>query len=71
MQYCRYCSWCISGDVYYCANKEKTLARVDKATKCKNFHLSEFGDVDTGKTYAPRQKAKKLDQIKMNLEDEQ
>ena len=53
-QYCRYCAFCISGDCYYCTNFDKVLNRVDRATNCKEFVLSELGDVDTGKLYTPR-----------------
>lgn len=65
MKYCRYCSSCILGDVYYCNAHDKVLKRVDKATNCKQFHLSELGDVETGKQYRPR--AKEQRQIKIEV----
>ncbi|MCH5202735.1 MAG: hypothetical protein J1F17_05965 [Oscillospiraceae bacterium] len=54
-KYCRYCSFCICGDCYYCTAKEKTLKRVDRAVNCNDFAISELGDVDTGKQYKPRE----------------
>ena len=54
-KYCRYCAYCICGDCYYCNAFDKVLNRVDKATNCKEFVLSELGDVDTGKPYKPRE----------------
>lgn len=56
MKYCRYCAFCIVGDSYYCTCKEKVLNRVDRVTNCKEFVLSELGDVETGKQYKPREK---------------
>lgn len=58
MKYCRYCSFCFFGDVYYCSDKDKVLNRIDKPTSCNDFAMSELGDVDTGKQYKPRQKRK-------------
>lgn len=63
MNYCRYCSWCVYGNAYYCGCHDKLLNRVDKPTKCKDFHLSELGDVDTGKQYTPRPRYIKQDQM--------
>lgn len=62
-KYCRYCSWCVCGDWYYCGKHDKQLKRVDRVTNCEHFHLSELGDVDTGRQYAPRPKKAKLEQI--------
>lgn len=69
MKYCRYCSWCVSGNGYYCGCHDKLLRRVDKAVKCEDFHLSELGDVDTGKMYTPRPRRKKDDTIPMFEEE--
>ncbi len=44
-QYCRYCAFCISGDCYYCTNFDKVLNRVDRATNCKEFVLSELEEI--------------------------
>lgn len=55
MKYCRYCAYCICGDVYYCTEHEKVLNNVNKVTSCENFVLSELGDVDTGKSYKPHE----------------
>lgn len=60
MKYCRYCSWCVCGDAYYCGFHDKVLSRVDKATNCKGFVESELGDVDTGRMYKPRPRKEKV-----------
>ena len=65
MKYCRYCSWCIYGDPYYCGCHDKQLKRIDRPTNCKEFHESELGDVETGKMYKPRPKSPKQDQISL------
>lgn len=53
-KYCRYCAHCICGDAYYCTEFDKVLNDVKSAVSCSGFVLSELGDVDTGKQYAPR-----------------
>lgn len=63
MKYCRYCSWCIYGDMYYCGCHYKTLKRIDRATNCKEYVESELGDVETGKRYTPRQRKEKVEAI--------
>ena len=65
-QYCRYCAWCIEGDVFYCTDHDEPLTRsqIKRANNCKDFALSELGDVETGKPYQPRavkEKPKPLD----------
>lgn len=52
-KYCRYCSFCILGDCYYCTATGKVLKRIDKALDCDDFALSELGDVETGRQYQP------------------
>lgn len=59
MKYCRYCAYCILGDCYYCNFHEKVLPRIDKPTSCREFVLSELGDVETGKPYKPRERCGK------------
>lgn len=65
MKYCRYCSWCVNGNAYYCGCHDKLLKHVDRPTNCKDYHESELGDVDTGRRYSPRPKIEKLDQISL------
>lgn len=65
MKYCRYCSYCILGDCYYCTFHDKVLKRVDKPTSCEQYIESELGDVETGKKYTPR--AKDLNQISLQF----
>ena len=65
-QYCRYCAFCIDGDALYCTNFDKILteAQIKRPNKCKDFALSELGDIETGKPYQPRvskEKPKPLD----------
>jgi hypothetical protein len=67
MKYCRYCSYCILGDSYYCTCHDKVLKRVDKPTSCTDYVESELGDVETGKKYSPRAKDD-LNQISLQLE---
>lgn len=54
-QYCRYCAFCIEGDCYYCTNKGKVLSEsyIKHTNTCKDFTLSELGDVITGRKYQP------------------
>lgn len=61
MKYCRYCTYCICGDWYYCTLLNKELRRVDRAVNCDSFELSEMGDVDTGKQYKPQNRIKEKD----------
>lgn len=67
MKYCRYCSWCVYGDVYYCGCFDKVLKRVDRATSCEEFVESELGDVETGKVYSPRPRPRKLQQMQLQI----
>ena len=68
MKYCRYCSFCILGDCYYCTCHDKTLKRVDKPTNCEDFAESELGDVETGNRYKPRAKKAKDDALQTSLQ---
>jgi hypothetical protein len=70
MKYCRYCSYCILGDVYYCTCHDKVLKRVDKPTSCEDFILSDLGDVETGKPYKPRNPKTELNQISLQMKGE-
>lgn len=56
MKYCRYCAFCIAGDCYYCTYHNKELRRIDRVTDCKEFVISELGDVETGNPYKPHKK---------------
>lgn len=65
-QYCRYCAWCIDGDAFYCTDHDVVLSetQIKRPNKCKDFALSELGDIETGKPYHPRvpkEKPKPLD----------
>ena len=64
-QYCRHCAFCINPDPYYCTlhEKEMTESYVKHTNNCKDFALSELGDVDTGKKYTPHtvSHSKKID----------
>ena len=67
MKYCRYCAYCISGDYFYCTCKEIELKRIDSVTNCKEFVLSEMGDVETGKQYKPRSTKEKQSEYQLKL----
>ena len=66
-QYCRYCAFCFDAiDEFRCSNhpecKEPRWNRkqINRENHCKNFALSDLGDVETGKQYRPRKgKAKR------------
>lgn len=70
-QYCRYCGFCSSGDVYYCSAHDKLLreSTIKRANKCRDFVLSDLGDVDTGKQYKPQNKRTEIlcDYVQMSL----
>lgn len=55
-QYCRYCSFCCYGDTAYCTEHDEVLSdrKIRQVNRCKDFVLSELGDVITGKPYTPR-----------------
>lgn len=55
-QYCRYCSFCVYGDVPYCVDHNKVLTdkMIRRTNKCKDFNLSDLGDVESGRQYKPR-----------------
>ena len=67
VKYCRYCAYCISGDCFYCTCKEIELKRIDRVTNCKEFVLSEMGDVETGKQYKPRSTKEKQSEYQLKL----
>jgi len=58
-QYCRYCAFCINGDVPYCTDHEMELSEsaIKRVNRCPDFVLSELGDVDSGRRYTPRHHA--------------
>ena len=60
-QYCRYCSNCIYGDVFYCDEKEITMneEEVKRSNKCKYFQFCEIDVIDQNRTYKPRKMNKK------------
>lgn len=67
-QYCRYCAFCIRGDVYYCVEKNTVLRKnaTKAANTCADYVESELGDVDTGKMYKPRkEKENNVEQTKI------
>ena len=61
-QYCRYCAFCFEADQYRCSaeidGKQLYMTENDikRPNNCKEFQLSELGDVITGRKYKPRQK---------------
>ena len=75
-QYCRYCAFCICGDVLYCTSKEMILdeKQIRRVNHCKDFALSPAGDVLTGRTYTPRKgkpiKPDEVEQLILRFGDE-
>lgn len=66
VQYCRYCTHCIYGDVIYCDVKKKVInEHIAKQTnKCKDFTFCPI-DVFSGKEYMPRKCGRKKEQMKL------
>ena len=63
-KYCRYCAFCFKADDFRCSNHPRgeqphwNREQINRETRCKNFVLSDLGDVETGRQYA-RRKAKR------------
>ena len=59
-KYCRYCAFCFDAGDYRCSNHPDgkqphwTEKQIKREINCKNFVLSDLGDVITGKQYRPR-----------------
>ena len=71
-QYCRYCSFCIYGDVPYCTDHDEVLSdrKIRQENHCKDFDLSALGDVESGRQYKPRRRAQAdTDYKQMTLEE--
>lgn len=73
-QYCRYCAFCFEGDGYFCSNEPNVVAKymtedqIKRANNCKDFALSDMGDVITGKQYKPREHHPKQIEGQMRLD---
>lgn len=65
-QYCKYCSYCIDGDCYYCTAKEKVLGdeQIHHTNKCKLYIEAFDGSVIDGKKYQPRKRRENKDNMK-------
>ena len=70
-QYCRHCAFCFEGDGYHCSDKNICLSekQIRQANTCKDFVLSELGDVITGKAYKPRVKIGNAREGQLNFGD--
>jgi hypothetical protein len=76
-QYCRYCVFCFEADDFGCSNHPKgkephwSENDIKRENHCKNFVLSDLGDVITGKQYKPREykprSKEQWEQMKFNL----
>lgn len=59
-QYCRYCAFCYEVYDFRCSNHPEgkhphwTRKQINRPNNCKNFKLTDLGDVETGKPYRPR-----------------
>lgn len=75
-KYHRYCAYCFAADDYRCSNHPEgkevhwTEEQVKRATTCKNFALTDMGDVITGRQYQPRNSTRKRDN-NLNVQFEQ
>lgn len=70
-QYCRYCSWFVTGNGNYCEKKriEPSDSYAKSTNKCKDFDLNPidaFGENQKG--YTPR-KTKQKDGIQMSIRE--
>jgi hypothetical protein len=70
-QYCRYCSWFVTGNGDYCTKEERELSSTyaKRTNQCKNFSLNPidaYGENEKG--YQPRKPKKKNgQQLRMEL----
>lgn len=75
-KYHRYCAYCFEADDYRCSNHPEgkqphwTEEQVKRETSCRNFVLSDMGDVITGRKYHPRNNTRKRDS-NLNVQFEQ
>ena len=75
-KYHRYCAYCFEADDYRCSNHPEgkqphwTEEQVKRETSCRNFVLSDMGDVITGRKYHPRNNTRKCDS-NLNVQFEQ
>lgn len=62
---CRYCTFCFEADDYRCSNHPNgeqphwSEQQIKKLNHCKNFALSDLGDIITGKQFIPRKRKQK------------
>lgn len=56
-QYCRYCTYLVTGNGIYCEAKNKTLSEsaAKHTNKCKLFELNEIDAFFETKGYKPRE----------------
>ena len=68
-QYCRYCSHCVCGDVWFCDEHGSTLSekRATEPNRCEDFDFCRFAADRDGLVYRPRARRPRLDQ--MSLDD--
>lgn len=72
-QYCRYCAFCFEADDYRCSAEingqqlHMDENDIKRPNKCKEYTLSELGDVITGRQYKPREKKEKRDNGQLPL----
>ena len=66
-QYCRYCAYCIDGNGLYCTCHDKILSesKIKSVNQCKDFTLTDMGDILTGRQYKPR-KPRQYNELKEN-----
>ena len=74
-KYCRYCVFCFEADDFRCSNHPDGKQphwnedQIKRETNCKNFELSDLGDVITGRQYKPRKPKAEDNYKQMKWED--
>ena len=70
-QYCRYCGYCVYGDVVWCdkLDKEMSEASAKRANTCKHFTFCEGDVFNPLHKYKPMQKREKIDNGQLELFD--
>ena len=73
-QYCRYCAFCFEAESgYRCSDHPKgkqpnwSGEQIKRKNHCKNFALSDLGDVITGKQYHPRNNTKEYNSQQLSF----
>lgn len=68
-QYCRYCGYCVYGDVVWCDKLDKSMAEstAKRANTCKHFIFCESDVFNPEHKYKPLEKKEKFDNGQLSL----